>query len=709
MKSVLKIKLFSILILPIFLTSVFFYLKSNSTDTIPDEKPEAKQKLEVIISKSKINTTEAIERLEELNDLPEYTEYKKNYVLARLYEKNQKTPEDLLLYKKIIDKNYPLKERVIFHYANLSAKNRDDNTALQYFNKLLWDFPNSKSVPQTKYYLAQTQLRLRFTKEALKNLKSLKNEFPETQFGIAANYYLGENEYNKKNYNEAIDLFREYLRLSPDGRFANEIAEMITHNEGISLKPIDFTLLGDVFFHKKDYKNAAGYFKKSRNTKKYYKLGYSLFRINNKNEAAFYFKEFAKKYPKSQDAKWSLFYAARCIPAFMQTQFWSSAKKDIPELVYYTTYKEALSITDKTKRKELLEKYIETFPSTKFTLDAVWEIIWGNIQSGNYLEAVSIGEKYFNESINSDFVNSETRAKIGFWLGKIAELKKDREKALKYYKEVSGLIFDSYYSFRAKHRINGLTSGKDPMWNQEKKYEDLKHYDWLIPPITKPEIIKKRYGATIYELINLKQYDEVFELIGKTKSPSKQITIWLQALNNEYEPSINLANKLGHLYNYSQKNTMWNFAYPLYFWQHIISTCEIHSTLDPFLICGVIRQESRFDKNALSVSNARGLMQLILPTAKTISRQLNTSLGSGELLFDPGINISLGIYYLDGLMEEFNNPLFAVAAYNAGPNAVKRWINSFSKKSTDLDYFIEEVPYEETKNYIKKVFSSYWT
>ncbi|NPA52267.1 MAG: lytic transglycosylase domain-containing protein [Aquificae bacterium] len=124
------------------------------------------------------------------------------------------------------------------------------------------------------------------------------------------------------------------------------------------------------------------------------------------------------------------------------------------------------------------------------------------------------------------------------------------------------------------------------------------------------------------------------------------------------------------------------------------------------LTFAVMRQESFFDYYALSISNAMGLMQIIPPTAKWIAKIRNKELTNLKLLFNPEINIDFGSWYLAYLLKIFNNNLFyTVASYNAGPNAVKR----FLKKNpiTDIAEFVEFFPYEETRNYTKKVIRNY--
>jgi len=119
--------------------------------------------------------------------------------------------------------------------------------------------------------------------------------------------------------------------------------------------------------------------------------------------------------------------------------------------------------------------------------------------------------------------------------------------------------------------------------------------------------------------------------------------------------------------------------------QRLVSkSCEKHN-VDPRLVMAVIQQESGFNQNAISKTGAQGLMQLMPATAK--------SLGVTNA-FNPEQNIEGGVKYLKGLLDRFNgNKILALAAYNAGPNAVKQH-NGIP-------------PYKETQNYVKNILKNY--
>jgi len=123
------------------------------------------------------------------------------------------------------------------------------------------------------------------------------------------------------------------------------------------------------------------------------------------------------------------------------------------------------------------------------------------------------------------------------------------------------------------------------------------------------------------------------------------------------------------------------------------------------LAYAVMREESAFDPEAVSPARAFGLMQLILPTAKKVARDVGISCDVPSL-YRPETNVALGCRFLADLRARFPvNPFLAVPGYNAGPGAPQRWMAA--RESEDFDTWVEQIPYEETRRYTKKVLASF--
>ncbi|MDQ8754858.1 lytic transglycosylase domain-containing protein [Sphingosinicella sp. LHD-64] len=122
---------------------------------------------------------------------------------------------------------------------------------------------------------------------------------------------------------------------------------------------------------------------------------------------------------------------------------------------------------------------------------------------------------------------------------------------------------------------------------------------------------------------------------------------------------------------------------------------------------GIMRQESSFERSAVSSANARGMMQLIPSTAQIEARRLGVPFNAGRLTEDPDYNILLGTAHLSRLMDQFGGNLVLVAvAYNAGPGRVPQWIAANGDPrlpGTDVVQWIESIPFSETRNYVQRV------
>ena len=124
--------------------------------------------------------------------------------------------------------------------------------------------------------------------------------------------------------------------------------------------------------------------------------------------------------------------------------------------------------------------------------------------------------------------------------------------------------------------------------------------------------------------------------------------------------------------------------------------------LPPGLIFSVMRQESEFSPNALSPAHAVGLMQLLPDTARVVEGDPKID---ETALMDPATSIRIGARYLREVLDRFHGSVpLAVAAYNAGPEAVERWIARANGET--LDIFIEQIPYAETRAYVISVMSN---
>ena len=151
------------------------------------------------------------------------------------------------------------------------------------------------------------------------------------------------------------------------------------------------------------------------------------------------------------------------------------------------------------------------------------------------------------------------------------------------------------------------------------------------------------------------------------------------------------------------QNSKYFFPQPF---SDVISGADKKFNFDKNIIYSIIRQESAFDKFARSHADAFGLMQLIPEVAEKNQKQLDLGYKNPDDLFIPQINVGIGTMYLSNQWRKFSDSfILATASYNAREEAIWGWVKTrYNKNSL---YFIEDIPYEETRNYIKLVMRNY--
>ena len=203
--------------------------------------------------------------------------------------------------------------------------------------------------------------------------------------------------------------------------------------------------------------------------------------------------------------------------------------------------------------------------------------------------------------------------------------------------------------------------------------------------------------------------NEIGEL-QKTIRKNLNGVLWLSHL---YHQSEGYAESLRLLHLYKDFTTkpkernlspkFWKHFFPLAYEEAILEYTK-YRKVDPFFVNGIIRQESLFDSQALSPAGARGLMQIMPATGKTLYPKTKLKKPFEiDALFDPELNIRLGVKYVSQLNKRFgDNGMHTLISYNAGPHVLKKWLKRFGHLQ-DQDVFIESIPYPETRRYVKHV------
>jgi soluble lytic murein transglycosylase len=146
---------------------------------------------------------------------------------------------------------------------------------------------------------------------------------------------------------------------------------------------------------------------------------------------------------------------------------------------------------------------------------------------------------------------------------------------------------------------------------------------------------------------------------------------------------------------------LWKLAFPLPYKDPLLTEAANYG-VDPYLMAGLIRQESEFSAKVVSHANAHGLTQIMPATGAELARRLGLKGYTKAQLFNPAINLKMGTYYFKRLLDSLDGGLAkALASYNAGKGRVTEWTTRGDYE--DPAEFIETIPFNETRNYVQSV------
>ncbi len=283
-----------------------------------------------------------------------------------------------------------------------------------------------------------------------------------------------------------------------------------------------------------------------------------------------------------------------------------------------------------------------------------------------------------------------SRARAAYWSARAAEAAGDREGAILWYG--AGATYPgTFYGQLSAARLGAPDA---PLMRQAEPPR----------PASKPKLLNHELVAATRLLAALEVEDLVkafvLHLSDLAKSESDHAIVAELALSLDRPNYAIHAAKRGTRDGYVSNKRL----FPLV----DVPFARPDEELEHALVLAITRQESLFDTAARSRAGARGLMQLMPATAKLVARKLEVKYQRRELTADPAYNVSLGSAYLYEMIETYDGSyLLAIAAYNAGPGNVQRWLRANGDPrrdpSVDIVDWIEMIPIAETRNYVQRV------
>jgi soluble lytic murein transglycosylase len=342
-------------------------------------------------------------------------------------------------------------------------------------------------------------------------------------------------------------------------------------------------------------------------------------------------------------------------------------------------------------------------------IDALWQVGWIQYQREQFVEAKNIFQniiKKTNQPSSASFMHSASRAL--YWLARSEEHLGQMELASQHFHQISQDYPLTYYGQLAQSKL-GPDGRNLQSWVV---FSSSDSRGIGIPAKLQQDIHYQKIKALqSAQLSNeaVKELEQVYVRHGSDAEVFPQL-VSLAEVIGAYDIGIRLSIRhFGQTLRIGQlpaSSPAWSGAFPMGYQAIIQSFTPKH--VDPFLVAGLIREESLYSARVISRVGAVGLMQLMPATAKHVAQQLSLSDSKYEpdQLYQPKHNIQLGTHYLGQLLDEYQgNLIYSVAAYNAGPQAVQRWMAKNGHRPPDE--FVELIGYRETRGYVKRVVGSY--
>ena len=308
-------------------------------------------------------------------------------------------------------------------------------------------------------------------------------------------------------------------------------------------------------------------------------------------------------------------------------------------------------------------------------------------------------EKKWSEAEKSLQTLAETtidiseKSRANFYRARALNYQNKKDEAKIVLEEIIQSDFFGFYGLVAYHEL-----GRKMPALSKVKFEKLFPFDLEI------SFLQPEQKTIFQDLIKYAETDIAEKsVLFLSKTPEQQINLglYLAKNGNRYLP---LFAAFGKLDNNARIEVLLSYSDLMYPQPHIqqVKTMAEKTSVSPSLIYSIMKKESAFNEKTRSSADACGLMQMIPRLAKQLSKKFEIPYSSEVDLFIPEINIQLGTFELMEQVKKQSGQLtFVAAAYNAGPSALNGWLKS--RYRPDMLEFIEEIPYEETRTYVKLI------
>ena len=390
----------------------------------------------------------------------------------------------------------------------------------------------------------------------------------------------------------------------------------------------------------------------------------------------------------------------------LPTDAWTEEALNLLATYYLTEDEDA-------QAAEVFEQMVARFPGGRYAERAYWKAGWAAYRAGNDDRAVQLFEAGAARLPRADF-----RPAWLYWAGRAHDRQGRKAEAADRFQLVITDYQNSYYGRQAERRLEERRLGAKVLPAALVTAQPAGEIPSTRLPSIPTETIPTE--TLIREMVAADLFDDVERELRYAQrawgdSPALQATLaWVSHRRgldlvswdrfNSLRGAINQMKRAYPQYIAAGGDQLPTDAlgviFPMDYWALIRQYATEHD-LDPYMMAALIQQESTFTPDVRSAANAYGLMQLIPAAGRQYAKKVGLGRFSVRLLTQPEANVRMGMAYFKDLSDRFGGAHFAIASYNAGPNRVSKW--RAEKPNLPDDEFIDDIPFPETQNYVKKV------
>ncbi|MGD8608685.1 MAG: transglycosylase SLT domain-containing protein [Myxococcales bacterium] len=415
---------------------------------------------------------------------------------------------------------------------------------------------------------------------------------------------------------------------------------------------------------------------------------------------------------------WARYHAAR---AYGRIGQWSESIRQFEKLEVQApghrladdaSYRAALAELENGEEKAArarLASILTRYPEGDMWPRALFKLGWIELRAGDYAQAL----EHFDEMVErkADEEEEGITGRANYWRARVLFEMGRRIDALEAYAEVVNRWPLRYYAQQALWRIAEIAPQRAQAILSEMRasQEPTRMVFAWRPEFDDPAFSRMLELLAVNEITYASAEMKSLRMVGNRVEPELAVVgaVLLQHAGAETKLSRVIRSHFEDFEGLLPKGEgrlIWDATYPQAF-SPLIERVAEQEGIPPSFVRAVAREESSFDPEAVSWAKAYGLVQLILPTAKRFADEVGER-ATPRTLKKPEINLKIGARYMAWLWERLEeNPALVPSAYNAGEGAVRRWLEEDARRP--LDVFIEEIPYDETRRYTRRVLQSY--